>query len=97
MFNFVNKDTWDNVTFSPFLRKWTSWMISIVPLTILVAIFKDWKKFVCPGSKPVGPDGTQTSPGAIEPDLAAAGTLFFNTISRTADKLPFVNTNPILP
>ena len=42
-----------------------------------------WTKDVCEGSMPVGPGGTNTSTGAVEPVLAEAGTLLASTCSRT--------------
>jgi len=46
--------------------------ISIWVFTILVGMFRDWKKDVYLGSKPVGPALIQTSSGAMIPTLAGA-------------------------
>ena len=56
-------------------------MISTKPRVILVAMFKAWKKLVCPGSIPVLPAGTTTLHGAQAPALAGAGTMLETMIS----------------
>lgn len=48
--------------------------ISIVPLEILVAMCRAWKKDVFSGPSPVFPGGTKTSTGAKAPALAGAPT-----------------------
>merc|ERR1712172_106931 len=66
----------DIPTLSPAVIKFTLLVISIVPLVILVGIFKAWKKEVFSGPNPVFWAGTCTSKGARAPDLAGAFTLF---------------------
>merc|ERR1712029_1117255 len=62
-------------TLSPGLSRSTSFKISMVPLEILVGIFKAWKKEVFSGPIPVFCAGTVTGSGAIAPALAGARTL----------------------
>lgn len=56
-----------------------------------------WKKDVCPGSHPVGPGGTITSMGAMEPTRAGAGTRWFSMTSRMSPSSPLVKMKPTLP
>merc|ERR1719247_769478 len=77
---FVSSTAWEAVIFLSFWHTVCSVVSSIVPFTILVGILSVWKKFVCDGSRPVGPAGSFTSIGAITPALAPAGTLFSVTV-----------------
>merc|ERR1719353_2128055 len=79
---FVSSTAWEAVIFLSFWHTVCSVVSSIVPFTILVGILSVWKKFVCDGSRPVGPAGSFTSIGAITPALAPAGTLFSVTVLR---------------
>jgi hypothetical protein len=55
MFSLDSSAAAEAETFSPSLMIGTGLMISMAPLTILVAMLSAWKKAVCPGSRPVGP------------------------------------------
>mmetsp|Transcript_27974 Transcript_27974/g.27652 ORF Transcript_27974/g.27652 Transcript_27974/m.27652 type:complete len:221 (+) Transcript_27974:398-1060(+) len=88
---------WEAPTLSPALIRCTSLTISMVPLLILVAIPRAWKKEVWEGSMPVGPAGTRTSLGATTPTRAAAPTLYLSISAFTSFRSPLVNTIPTLP
>mmetsp|Transcript_10755 Transcript_10755/g.35628 ORF Transcript_10755/g.35628 Transcript_10755/m.35628 type:complete len:212 (+) Transcript_10755:401-1036(+) len=84
-------------TFWPICKRSTGDTISIFPLTIFVAIWRVWKKFVWPGSQSVGPGGTTTWTGATAPTRAGAGTRFASITWRTSFRSPFVKTQPMFP
>lgn len=56
-----------------------------------------WKKDVCPGSQPVGPGGTMTSIGAMDPTRAGAGTRCASITSRMSPSSPLVKMKPTFP
>nr|CAI5828751.1 unnamed protein product [Callosobruchus analis] len=53
MFNMFRRIASEAPTLSPGFKMWTSLMISIVPLEILVGILRAWKKEVFSGPNPV--------------------------------------------
>eukprot|EP00094_Tigriopus_californicus_P005625 TCALIF_05422-PA protein Name:"Similar to YLR339C Putative uncharacterized protein YLR339C (Saccharomyces cerevisiae (strain ATCC 204508 / S288c))" AED:0.10 eAED:0.10 QI:0/-1/0/1/-1/1/1/0/152 len=87
----------DRPTLSPVRNRFTSWTISIVPLVILVGMFKAWKNEVFSGPSPVFCAGTTTSKGAMAPARAGALTLLDKRAPRMVPRSSLVNTNPTLP
>mmetsp|Transcript_49748 Transcript_49748/g.138167 ORF Transcript_49748/g.138167 Transcript_49748/m.138167 type:complete len:246 (-) Transcript_49748:105-842(-) len=85
-------------TFSPVFKMGNSDTSSIWPLTILVPMFRAWKKFVCEGSMPVGPDGRFSAATATWPALAADKRLCLLRVSWMSSKVQFVaKMKPMLP
>ena len=74
-----------------------TWMISMVPLVILVGMLRAWKKEVFSGPSPVFWAGTMTSSGARAPARAGAFTLFSRRASLMATRSSLVKTKPTLP
>mmetsp|Transcript_22829 Transcript_22829/g.63106 ORF Transcript_22829/g.63106 Transcript_22829/m.63106 type:complete len:221 (+) Transcript_22829:188-850(+) len=87
---------WEAPTRSPCFTSCTSFTISMVPLVILVAIPRAWKKEVWEGSIPVDPAGTCTSQGAIRFTRAGAPTLYLLISSFTSFRSPLVKMMPTL-
>mmetsp|Transcript_123548 Transcript_123548/g.345936 ORF Transcript_123548/g.345936 Transcript_123548/m.345936 type:complete len:246 (-) Transcript_123548:121-858(-) len=85
-------------TFSPVFRIGNSETSSIWPLTILVPMFRAWKKFVCEGSMPVGPEGRFSAATATCPALAAESRRCLLRVSRMSSRVQFVaKMKPMLP
>mmetsp|Transcript_31169 Transcript_31169/g.95827 ORF Transcript_31169/g.95827 Transcript_31169/m.95827 type:complete len:213 (-) Transcript_31169:137-775(-) len=98
MFSFCSSTAALGATFSPDFRMANSDTNSIWPFTILVPMFKAWKKAVCEGSMPVGPDGRFMFTMDTCPVLAAAGSLNFFKHSLMSSNVQFVaKMKPILP
>jgi hypothetical protein len=68
----ANKVASDGPTIYPAFKTLTSFVISIIPLLILVVIYKAWKKPIYEGSIPVDPGGRITSQVETAPALAIA-------------------------
>merc|ERR1740128_1012593 len=94
IFSMFNRVASDIPTLSPAVIRGTSWIISMVPLVILVGILKAWKKEVFSGPIPVFWVGTMTSRGARAPALAGALTLLANRRSLTSTSSSLVKTKP---
>mmetsp|Transcript_96776 Transcript_96776/g.301850 ORF Transcript_96776/g.301850 Transcript_96776/m.301850 type:complete len:246 (-) Transcript_96776:129-866(-) len=85
-------------TLSPTHRILKSETSSIWPLTILVPMFRAWKKEVWEGSMPVGPEGSDMSTMETCPVLAAADRRCFLSVSRMSSRVQFVaKMKPMLP
>mmetsp|Transcript_38593 Transcript_38593/g.76504 ORF Transcript_38593/g.76504 Transcript_38593/m.76504 type:complete len:227 (-) Transcript_38593:32-712(-) len=96
--SFVSKTAALGDTFSPAFKILNSLTSSICPLTILVPMFKAWKKDVCDGSIPVGPLGSAKSTLDSCPDFAPELFLCLPTICRISSKEEFVlKMKPTLP
>ncbi|VEN49392.1 unnamed protein product [Callosobruchus maculatus] len=72
MFNIFKRVASEAPTLSPGFKMWTSLMISIVLLEILVGILRAWKKEVFSGPNPVFCAGMTTGRGAMAPARAGA-------------------------
>jgi hypothetical protein len=88
---------WEADTRSPAWIRCTFWVISMVPLLILVAIPRAWKKEVWEGSMPVPPEGMCTSLGASRPTRAGAPTLYLAISSFRSASSALVKMMPTLP
>ena len=66
-------------------------------LTILVEIFKAWKKEISDGSSPVLPFGTVTSQGEMAPTLALCHSIRASIFGLRTDTLTSVNISATLP
>jgi len=88
--NFVSKTCSLADTLLPSFRIGNSETSSICPFTIFVPMFNAWKKAVCEGSMPVGPEGMLKSTMEITPALAAAGSLRLPMTSLMSSKVQFV-------
>nr|CAI5833753.1 unnamed protein product [Callosobruchus analis] len=78
-------------------QMWTSLMISIVPLEILVGILRAWKKEVFSGPSPMFCAGMTTGRGVMAPARAGARALFSRSLSLISTRSLRVRTNPALP
>merc|ERR1719481_1607969 len=94
IFNMLRRVASEAPTLSPTLMMGTSWIISIVPLVILVGIWRAWKKEVFSGPMPVFWAGMVTSTGAMAPALAGAAFLLANRRSLTVISSSLVKTKP---
>mmetsp|Transcript_6236 Transcript_6236/g.20041 ORF Transcript_6236/g.20041 Transcript_6236/m.20041 type:complete len:246 (+) Transcript_6236:270-1007(+) len=85
-------------TLSPTLKILKSDTSSIWPLTILVPMFRAWKKAVWEGSMPVGPEGSERSTMETCPVLAAAERRCLLMVSLMSSSVQFVaKMKPMLP
>mmetsp|Transcript_36188 Transcript_36188/g.94121 ORF Transcript_36188/g.94121 Transcript_36188/m.94121 type:complete len:231 (+) Transcript_36188:234-926(+) len=97
MFILTKRAAWEAVTLSPTLKISTACCISMAPFTILVGMFRVWKKEVWEGSRPVGPAGMVTATGAMAPARAGAPTSLSLRTSKISENSALVKTKPRLP
>mmetsp|Transcript_15673 Transcript_15673/g.31752 ORF Transcript_15673/g.31752 Transcript_15673/m.31752 type:complete len:246 (-) Transcript_15673:133-870(-) len=98
MLSFVNITAVLAETFSPTVRILNSETSSICPLTILVPMFRAWKKEVWEGSMPVGPEGSERSTMETWPVLAAAVLrCFLMTSLMSSSEQLVAKMKPMLP
>mmetsp|Transcript_32804 Transcript_32804/g.70805 ORF Transcript_32804/g.70805 Transcript_32804/m.70805 type:complete len:272 (+) Transcript_32804:261-1076(+) len=96
--NLLNKTAPEAVTLSPVVKILKSLTNSICPFTILVPMFKAWKKEVWEGSIPVGPEGMNQSTMDVCPAFAADSLLYLPKTSRISSVVQFVaKMKPRLP
>mmetsp|Transcript_93417 Transcript_93417/g.183152 ORF Transcript_93417/g.183152 Transcript_93417/m.183152 type:complete len:230 (+) Transcript_93417:105-794(+) len=98
MFNLPSNTAALGETLSPTFKMGKSLTNSICPLTIFVPMLSAWKKLVCDGSMPVGPEGMFKLTTDTWPGFAAESLRCFPKQSRMSSRVQFVaKMKPMFP